>query len=112
MAYVVGSACVGCKDTACVDACPVDCFHEGPFTLVIDPDVCIDCGLCEPECPTDAIFSDLSVPAGQEPFLEINERLSQHYVNVTQSHHSMASESPYTLAEAIQLLTAEMERLS
>ena len=58
MTFVVGSPCVGCKDTKCVTVCPVDCFHEGPNMLVINPDECIDCGLCEPECPVDAIRSE------------------------------------------------------
>ena len=55
MSYIVGAACVGCKDTKCVEVCPVDCFFEGPDMLYIDPDECIDCALCEPECPVEAI---------------------------------------------------------
>jgi len=55
MTFVVTDACVKCKFTDCVNVCPVDCFHEGEFMLVINPDSCIDCGVCEPECPVDAI---------------------------------------------------------
>jgi ferredoxin len=66
MAFVVTEQCIKCKYTDCVEVCPVDCFHEGPNFLVIDPDECIDCTLCEPECPVEAIFSEDEVPAGQE----------------------------------------------
>ena len=58
MTFVVTEACIKCKLTDCVEVCPVDCFHEGPNFLVIDPDECIDCTLCEPECPVEAIYSD------------------------------------------------------
>ncbi|MCC6730262.1 MAG: ferredoxin family protein [Chthonomonadales bacterium] len=81
MAYVICEPCIGVKDKACVEVCPVDCIHEGVFTdgdgkrydmLFIDPDECIDCGLCEPECPVTAIFADTDVPKDQERFIEIN----------------------------------------
>lgn len=55
MTFVVTDACVKCKFTDCIDVCPVDCFHEGEMMVVINPDLCIDCGVCEPECPIDAI---------------------------------------------------------
>ena len=55
MTFVVDDKCIDCKHTTCVTVCPVDCFYEGPNMLVINPDECIDCGLCEPECPVDAI---------------------------------------------------------
>ena len=58
MTYVITENCIKCKYTDCVEVCPVDCFHEGPFFLVINPDECIDCSMCEPECPIDAIKSD------------------------------------------------------
>ncbi len=77
MTWVVGEQCIKCKLGDCVEVCPVDCFHEGPNMLVIDPDECIDCALCEPECPVDAIFADDEIPEGQEKFLELNEELSQ-----------------------------------
>src|SRR3546814_6866628 len=68
MPFVVTENCIKCKYTDCVEVCPVDCFHEGPNFLVIDPDECIDCTLCEPECPINAIYPEDDVPAGQEPF--------------------------------------------
>ena len=77
MTFLVGEQCINCKLGDCVEVCPVDCFHEGPNMLVIDPDECIDCALCEPECPVDAIFADDEIPEGQEKFLELNEELSQ-----------------------------------
>ena len=77
MTWVVGEQCIKCKLGDCVEVCPVDCFHEGPNMLVIDPDECIDCALCEPECPVDAIFADDEIPEGQEKFLKLNQELSQ-----------------------------------
>ena len=68
----------------CVEVCPVDCFHEGPNMLVIDPEECIDCTLCEPECPVDAIYADDEVPEGQEQFLKLNEELSQDWPVITE----------------------------
>jgi NAD-dependent dihydropyrimidine dehydrogenase PreA subunit len=65
MTFVVTENCIKCKYMDCVEVCPVDCFHEGPNFLVIDPDECIDCTLCEPECPAEAIFSEDEVPAGR-----------------------------------------------
>ena len=77
MAYVVGEACIGCKHTTCVEVCRVDAFREGPNFLVIDPDECIDCDLCVPECPEDAIFVEDEVPADQIHFIEINKKYAQ-----------------------------------
>jgi ferredoxin len=79
MAFVVTEQCIKCKYTDCVEVCPVDCFHEGPNFLVIDPDECIDCTLCEPECPVEAIFSEDEVPAGQEEFKKLNAELAKKW---------------------------------
>jgi ferredoxin len=68
----------------CVEVCPVDCFHEGPNMLVIDPDECIDCTLCEPECPVEAIYSEDELPTGQEKFLELNVELSAKWPVITE----------------------------
>jgi ferredoxin len=75
--YVVTDACIKCKYTDCVDVCPVDCFHEGPNFLVIDPDECIDCTLCVAECPAEAIYAEDDVPAGQENFIALNAELAK-----------------------------------
>jgi len=83
MTFVVTESCIKCKYTDCVDVCPVDCFHEGPNFLVIDPDECIDCTLCEPECPVEAIYSEDELPEGQEKFIKINAELSPLWPVIT-----------------------------
>lgn len=83
MPFVVTENCIKCKFTDCVEVCPVDCFHEGPNFLVIDPDECIDCTLCEPECPANAIFPLDDVPAGQEVFIALNAELSPLWPVIT-----------------------------
>lgn len=82
MPFVVTESCIKCKYTDCVEVCPVDCFYEGPNMLVINPDECIDCALCEPECPIDAIKSDDEVPADQEEFIALNRDLSLIWPNI------------------------------
>jgi ferredoxin len=77
MTFVVTDNCIKCKYTDCVDVCPVDCFHEGPNFLVIDPDECIDCALCEPECPAKAIFAEDDVPDDQQHFTALNAELTK-----------------------------------
>ena len=77
MAHVVTSPCFGCKYTDCVVVCPVEAFREGEQMLYIEPDVCIDCGACEPECPVSAIFYEDDVPEDQRPFIELNAQMSK-----------------------------------
>ena len=77
MTFVVTEACIKCKYTDCVDVCPVDCFLEGPNTLVIDPMQCIDCAVCVPECPVNAIYADIDLPADQKEFEKINADISK-----------------------------------
>ncbi|MBT5330750.1 MAG: ferredoxin family protein [Porticoccaceae bacterium] len=84
MTFIVGENCIKCKFTDCVEVCPVDCFYEGPNFLVIHPDECIDCALCEPECPAEAIYSEDEVPADQEVFIELNAELADVWPNITQ----------------------------
>ena len=72
MTYVIAEPCIDIKDRSCVDVCPVDCIHEADRILVIDPEECIDCGACEPECPVNAIFAEDEVPADQQRFIQIN----------------------------------------
>jgi ferredoxin len=89
MTFVVLDNCIKCKYTDCVDVCPVDCFHEGPNFLVIDPDECIDCTLCEPECPAEAIVAEDDIPAGQEDYLELNAELSREWPVITQQKDAL-----------------------
>ena len=81
MTYVVNENCIKCKYMDCVEVCPVDCFYEGENMLVIHPDECIDCGVCEPECPVDAIKPDTE--PGLEKWLEINTQYALVWPNIT-----------------------------
>ena len=83
MTYVVTDNCIQCKYTDCVDVCPVDCFYEGPNFLVINPDECIDCDDCVEACPAGAIFNEDDLPEDKTHFLEINEELSQIWLQIT-----------------------------
>ena len=83
MTFVVGENCIKCKHTDCVAVCPVNCFYEGPNMLVIHPEECIDCALCVPECPVDAIFSEADLPADQGEFLALNDELARNWPNIT-----------------------------
>ena len=81
MTYVVTEDCIRCKYQDCVEVCPVDCFYEGPNMLVIHPDECIDCGVCEPECPAEAILSDTDPEA--DNWLELNTKYSEIWPNIS-----------------------------
>jgi len=83
MTHVVVDSCIKCKHTDCVDVCPVDCFKEGPNFLVIDPDECIDCAVCIPECPVNAIYAEEDLPAGQEAFTALNAELAKAWPVLT-----------------------------
>jgi len=84
MTFVVTDNCIKCKYTDCVEVCPVDCFHEGENFLVIDPDECIDCSLCVPECPIDAIYAEEDVPEHQLHFIKLNADLSLKWPVITE----------------------------
>ena len=81
MTYIVNDKCIKCKLMDCVEVCPVDCFYEGKNMLVIKPDECIDCGVCEPECPVEAIISDTEDESGK--WLEVNKKYSELWPNIT-----------------------------
>jgi len=79
MTFVVTENCIKCKYTDCVSVCPVDCFREGPNFLVIDPTECVDCNMCVPECPSNAIYSQDELPADQKHFTAINAELAKRW---------------------------------
>ena len=89
MTYVVTESCIKCKYTECVDVCPVDCFREGPNFLVIDPDECIDCAVCVPECPVNAIYAEDDVPSDQQHFISLNTELARSWKSITKSKGSL-----------------------
>lgn len=105
MAFIVTESCIKCKHTDCVEVCPVDCFYEGPNFLVIHPEECIDCALCEPECPVDAIFSEDELPDDQIDFIEINAELSEVWPNITEEKEKLPEAEEYAqIKEKIHLL--------
>jgi ferredoxin len=86
MTYVVTDKCIKCKFTDCVEVCPVDCFYEGKNMIVINPEECIDCGVCEPECPVDAIKPESSKLL---KWLEINKKYSDIWPNITEQKEAL-----------------------
>ena len=87
--FVVTESCIRCKYTDCVDVCPVDAFREGPNFLAIDPDDCIDCAVCVPECPVEAIFAEEDVPADQLDFLALNAELARQWQPIVRTKPSL-----------------------
>lgn len=95
MSYIVMDACIGCKHTDCVEVCPVDCFYEGENMLVIHPEECIDCGVCEPECPVEAIKPESEdEPDGK--WLELNAHYAEIWPNITVMKEPMPDDQEYT----------------
>ena len=89
MTFVVGENCINCKHTDCVEVCPVDCFYEGPNFLVIHPDECIDCALCEPECPVEAIFADDELPEDQQQLLDLAAELAESWPYISEKKEAL-----------------------
>lgn len=104
MTFVVTDACIKCKYTDCVEVCPVDCFYEGENTLVISPEECIDCGVCEPECPIEAILPDTDSKG--ETFVEMNRKYSEIWPNIT------LQKTPMDTAEEFKSVKDKMGLLS
>lgn len=96
MTFVVTESCIKCKYTDCVDVCPVDCFYEGPNFLVIHPDECIDCTLCEPECPVEAIVSEDDLPDDQQQFLELNRELAEIWPVISEQKPALTDADEWT----------------
>jgi ferredoxin len=89
MTFVVLESCIRCKYTDCVDVCPVDAFREGPNMLAIDPDECIDCAVCVPECPVEAIVADDDVPAAQQDFVALNAELAAKWPAISRTKEAL-----------------------
>jgi len=89
MTFIVTESCIRCKYTDCVEACPVDCFHEGPNFLVIDPEVCIDCAACVVECPVEAIFDVADLPPEQQHMISLNAELAHKWPVITERNGPM-----------------------
>jgi ferredoxin len=105
MAYVVTENCIKCKYTDCVDVCPVDCFHEGPNFLVIDPTECIDCTLCVAECPANAIFAEDDVPQDQVRFIALNAELAKQWKVIVEKKDAPADADEWlNVKDKLQLL--------
>ncbi|AXR06353.1 ferredoxin FdxA [Salinimonas sediminis] len=105
MTFVVTDNCINCKYTDCVAVCPVDAFFEGPNFLAIDPAICIDCALCVPECPADAIIQDTHISPDQAAFLALNEELAQQWPNITELKPAPADADEWNgVADKIGLL--------
>ena len=90
--YIIAEPCIDIKDRSCVDVCPVDCIHEAERILVIDPEECIDCGACEPECPVEAIFPEDALPDKWEPFIKINYAYGEGFDVVNKLTNEYATE--------------------
>jgi ferredoxin len=99
MTFVVTESCIRCKYTDCVDVCPVDAFREGPNFLAIDPVDCIDCAVCVPECPVDAIFAEDDVPTDQRDFTPLNAELSKAWKPITHSKPAPSDADAWALVK-------------
>ena len=100
MTFVVTEACIRCKYTDCVDVCPVDAFREGPNFLAIDPDECIDCAVCVPECPVNAIYAEEDVPSNQQSFIELNAELAREWKPITRTKLALPDADEWSRIEA------------
>ena len=106
MTFVVTDACIKCKYTDCVEVCPVDCFYEGENMIVIHPDECIDCGVCEPECPIEAIIPDTESEA--DKFIELNRKYSEEWPNITRKKDALPEAEEFKdVKDKFELLSEE-----
>ena len=113
MTYVVTESCIKCKYTDCVDVCPVDCFKMGPNFLIIDPDECIDCAVCVPECPVNAIYAEEDLPENQRHFIAINKELSVFWPNIIKSiPHPADADHWATVTDKLHLLEKNISPLN
>ena len=111
MTFVVTDNCIKCKYTDCVEVCPVDCFYEGPNFLVIHPDECIDCALCEPECPAVAIFSEDEVPTDMQNFIALNLELAEVWPNITERKDALPNAEEFDREKSKSVGSSKLELL-
>jgi ferredoxin len=107
MTFVVTESCISCKYTDCVDVCPVDAFREGANFLAIDPDECIDCAVCVPECPVNAIFAEEDVPADQQDFISLNAELAPKWKVITRTKAALPEADEWA---SVTVKRAELKR--
>jgi ferredoxin len=107
MTHVVTEACIRCKYTDCVAVCPVECFHEGPEFLVIDPAACIDCGVCIPECPVEAIVEEKDLQPAQQEYLQLNAQLAGKWPLITQPREPLPEADRWAQVNNKRALLAE-----
>jgi ferredoxin len=100
MTFVVTESCIRCKYTDCVDVCPTDAFREGPNFLVIAPDDCIDCAVCVPECPVQAIYAGEDVPPGQQDFTALNAELARQWKPITRTKPALPDADAWAAVSA------------
>lgn len=113
MAFVVTESCIQCKYTDCVTVCPMDCFLEGPNFLVIDPDGCIDCSMCVPECPVNAIVAENDIPPEQRQFVQLNRDFSRHpgWKRISQAKSPLPDHAKWAaVKDKLGLLEAEWKK--
>tara|TARA_B100001109_G_scaffold204757_1_gene171787 strand:+ start:331 stop:654 length:324 start_codon:yes stop_codon:yes gene_type:complete len=97
MTYIVNDKCIKCKHTDCVDVCPVDCFYEGENMLVISPEECIDCGVCEPECPVDAIRSETELE--DDTWINFNAKYASEWPNISEKKDPLPDHEKFSEEE-------------
>ena len=100
MTFVVTEPCIKCKYTDCVGVCPVACFKEGANMLVIDPDECIDCGVCVDECPVTAIYPEEELPEKYESYTALNAKLSQEWPTIDEPKDPMETAEEFKDVES------------
>ena len=106
MTHVVSDSCIRCRYTDCVDVCPVDCFRAGKDFLVIDPDECIDCAVCIPECPVNAIYAEEDLPENLKHFVDLNAKLAKEWPSITRK------EPPLPEAEKWSTVTDKLDMVA
>ena len=108
MTYLVTDNCIKCKHMDCVEVCPVDCFYEGENFLAINPDECIDCGACEPECPVSAIYEEDDLPEKWQHYIELNEKLAGSWPNIIEQQDPHPEAEKYRdVEEKASLMTED-----